>query len=379
MITYYEFTQEVPHHWKILPIKLNPVNLLVGASGSGKSRFLNTFAHFCEFITEGEKFYEGRWEVHAETGDYSYVWEVDAKKDSSKKNAVSREILTRNALEGTSKILVDRTPTSFKFNGKAMPKLPNDKLSVWLLKEEEDIEPLYSLFSKFLRRSFHGDELKKASVLHPLPAQFLKKPSKSDVGFKFENIRKEAYSLSPTLFLLHQFFPKVFSKIVDSYKEVFPTIVEMIVKPHDDPNTPIFPNQLVPVALVKEKGVSDWIPIHHLSSGMQKVLLIITDILTLPKDSIYMIDEYENSLGINAIDFLPEFILENGGDIQFLITTHHPYLINQMPIKNWLVFNREGSTVKIKSGVELESLYGKSKQQAFIQLINDPFYSKVSE
>ncbi len=92
-----------------------------------------------------------------------------------------------------------------------------------------------------------------------------------------------------------------------------------------------------------------------------------------------MIDEYENSLGINAIDFLPQFILDNGKDIQFFITTHHPYLINQMPIKDWLVFHREGSTVKNKSGIELEGLYGKSKQQAFVQLINDPFYSQVSE
>ena len=111
---------------------------------------------------------------------------------------------------------------------------------------------------------------------------------------------------------------------------------------------------------------------------MQKVLLIIADIITLPKGSIYIIDEYENSLGINAIDFLPEFLDAHGTDIQFLITTHHPYLINSMPMKKWRVFHRNGSRVSIKDGAEFEEKYGKSKQKAFVQLINDPFYTDIN-
>ena len=111
---------------------------------------------------------------------------------------------------------------------------------------------------------------------------------------------------------------------------------------------------------------------------MQKALLIITDIMTLPKGSIYMVDEYENSLGINAIDFLPELLDDHGANSQFFVTTHHPYLINNMPMKTWRVFHREGSKVSIKSGEELERKYGKSKQQAFVQLINDPFYSGIN-
>ena len=76
--------------------------------------------------------------------------------------------------------------------------------------------------------------------------------------------------------------------------------------------------------------MQDWIPVQQLSSGMKKVLLIITDVLTLPKESIYMIDEYENSLGINAIDFLPQFILDHGKDIQFIITTHSPQMLGEV-------------------------------------------------
>ena len=111
---------------------------------------------------------------------------------------------------------------------------------------------------------------------------------------------------------------------------------------------------------------------------MQKVLLLLTDITTLIDNSIYMIDEYENSLGVNAIDFLPDFLAEYSGSNQFLITTHHPYLINNMPINNWRIFHQTGSDVIIKDGAEIAERYGKSKQQAFIQLLNDPYYSAKS-
>jgi predicted ATPase len=109
---------------------------------------------------------------------------------------------------------------------------------------------------------------------------------------------------------------------------------------------------------------------------MQKVLLIITDVVTLPGGAIYLIDEYENSLGINAINFLPSFLDEQRGDNQVVVTSHHPYLINAIPIDNWYVFNRIGTNVRIKRGTELAEKYGRSKQTLFNQLLNDPFYTE---
>src|SRR6266513_5031058 len=118
----------------------------------------------------------------------------------------------------------------------------------------------------------------------------------------------------------------------------------------------------VPVFTIRETKVAAPIPYQQISSGMQKVLLIVTDIVMLPPGSVYLIDEYENSLGINAINFLPSFLVEQGGANQFVITSHHPYLINAIPIKDWFVFNRVGSHITIKPGTELAAKYGRSKQ-----------------
>jgi len=128
--------------------------------------------------------------------------------------------------------------------------------------------------------------------------------------------------------------------------------------------------------LFREKNVHPNLGLHDLSSGIKKVLLIITDVISMTGDSIYLLDEYENSLGLNAIDFLPSFLNECGHDNQFVVTTHHPYLINNMPTENWKIFHREGSKVSIKCGAEMSEKYKHSKQDAFIQLINDPFYSE---
>ena len=98
----------------------------------------------------------------------------------------------------------------------------------------------------------------------------------------------------------------------------------------------------------------------------------------MAKGSVYLIDEYENSLGVNAVNFLPGFLSEFGEDAQFLITSHHPYLINSTPMTNWSVFQRSGSKVKVQAGEELMVKYGPSKQDAFIQLINDPDYSGLN-
>lgn len=144
------------------------------------------------------------------------------------------------------------------------------------------------------------------------------------------------------------------------------------LKPDISPLGPLGP---VPLFTVREKGSDKWIPLPELSSGMQKVLLILSDLFIIPEQGVYLIDEYENSLGISAIDFFPEFLADFSKPIQFLLTSHHPYIINEIPPRQWYIFHRRGMQVLIRHGEEVVKRFGASKQQAFIQLINDPFFT----
>lgn len=163
----------------------------------------------------------------------------------------------------------------------------------------------------------------------------------------------------------------MFDYVIDEFKSIFPFIINVDFTSGAELSDN---NSFSPLLIFQERNVKESIYLHDLSSGLIKVLLIMTDISTLPEESIYIIDEYENSLGMNAINFLPDFIRSYSSKIQFITTSHHPYLINNIPIDDWVVFGRNGSNVAVRLGENLVSRYGASKQDAFVKLINDPFY-----
>jgi predicted ATPase len=213
----------------------------------------------------------------------------------------------------------------------------------------------------------------------PLPAnlirQFEKNPS---VGA----IQDPGLNLPIKLYLLEQYIQPLWKQIGDQFKIVFPFIEDMKVTKATSESAwwmdlPVAGD--FPMLWLKERNSDQYVPLTEMSSGMQKVLLLITDVITSDPSLLYIIDEYENSLGFNAIDFLPGFLLECGEDRQFIVTSHHPHLINAIPVTDWFVFHRQGTRISVKSGAELEERYGRSKQQRFIQLLNDPFFSEGVE
>jgi predicted ATPase len=89
-----------------------------------------------------------------------------------------------------------------------------------------------------------------------------------------------------------------------------------------------------------------------------------------PAGTVVLIDEFENSLGVNCLSQVTEHLLERAGDLQFLLTSHHPYIINNVPIRDWLVVTRHGGTVKVLDASQLPALNTKSHQDKFTLLMN---------
>ena len=125
----------------------------------------------------------------------------------------------------------------------------------------------------------------------------------------------------------------------------------------------------LPDVYIKEKGVEAWIPYKNLSSGMRKTLNFICELYLSPPGSVMIIDEFENSLGVNCIDIIAEDFLGEERDFQFIITSHHLYIINNIPQAYWKIVTRKGGVVTVKDAQDLD--LGKSKHKAFMQLINN--------
>ena len=373
MITSFEYDERDYGQWSFSETRFERTNLLVGASGTGKTRFLNALFNIASAVVQRE-FSLGTFKMTIALDNYEYHWDYKGERDSeTDKNIITENVTRKPVNVGTGEkeeLLIERALGLFKFLDRELPKLSPDTPGIALLKEEELLSPLYQTFTKGQKRKFQSQGVSDAMAVQPVSADDDKLIEKKR---NLNILWGKGYTVSTIMYFLEKYFPELYKTATESFKNIFPSVEDTTIQQHPERFSS---SGIVPLFFVKEKEVEGWIGLDQLSSGMQKVLLIITDILVLPDDSFYMIDEYENSLGINAINFLPDFLIDNGGNSQYFITTHHPYLINNMPMQHWRVFNRKGSTVTIKNGADLQKKYGKSKQQAFTKLINDPYYSE---
>jgi hypothetical protein len=374
-INRYKYSEKRPHGWSFQEVNFGDFNLLVGLSASGKTRLLNTIFNLALFVVREEFIaVAGYWDIDIEHNGISYKWEIKFGETDDKKGIVKHELL-KIINSGKEKMLVERDSSRFLFLGIELPKLSLQKTSVSLLKEEEIIKGLYSGFLQIMKRSFFNnqsmEEGKRLSPTAWLDHQY--KENKHDPNFIFTQ------GLNPRLQILYKYDNEKYLRIINFFKSVFPFITEIGMQEITPIEIGLPISDKVSILCIKEKHINEWIRFLDFSSGMQKVLLILTDIETLPAGSIYLIDEYENSLGTNAIDFLPSYLEGLDKDCQYIITSHHPYLINNVNPKDWYIFHRTGSDVRIMYGEKNLERFGKSKQQAFIQLLNDSFYTEGVE
>ena len=355
-------------------IEFGKLNLVVGDSATGKTRLLNTIFNGASLVTQKGQFFIGFWDMTFEHKGKTFHWIIETDEDDEEESTIRKECIYI-VEDNKETIIVDRNEEIFTFKGETLPKLDKKVSSVSILMDEEIIKPMYDGLQSILRRNFSGPQLDLSTSYETVPQGLLKKINKTK---DLKHLFSSGLHLNGMLYVLSIHFKDIYEKICKEFKATFPFISE--VELLDTEAFKFYSPGVTPVFAIKEKGMKKWISSQELSSGMKKVLLILTDLYSLPEDGkVYLIDEYENSLGINAINFFPSVLSDVDSPSQFIITSHHPYLIGKVPVKNWIVLHRKGSKVSVKQGKELEQRFGKSRQQAFVQLVNDPFYSEGVE
>lgn len=192
----------------------------------------------------------------------------------------------------------------------------------------------------------------------------------SNNNFDWENIQARDMPILLKLALIAGHLPNLFEKIKFKFIDIFPHVENFKIEAVEDNENPSFTR--FPIQ-IKEKGVNDWIFQNNISSGMLKTLIHISELYLSPEGTVILIDEFENSLGINCIDVVTDLIRENR-NIQFILTSHHPYIINNIGMEHWKIVTRKGGLVTVIDAKDLN--LGKSKHQAFTQLINLEEYSE---
>ncbi len=352
--------------WNVENIQFNyMLTLLVGASGVGKTKILNVIKTLVK-IAKGESVNAFEWKVSFLQDGHDYVWEgafetiTDAnmivleEKENKRFNIIKEIIIDDNT------VLVDRNDERLLYKNQELVKLDNTKSVVELLKNESSLMPIYNGFRQCYDLDATDTDTITISTLN-----------NDDIKNEFfVRVLKELNILSPLerLFVLHENNLNEYNLICQKFQEIFPSVEKIgftMIKKYGNINMIIL--------RIKEKNIPEWIDQQEISSGMFRTLMQITTLVLANDGDVIMIDEFENGLGVNCINELADLIMDPETDVQVIMTSHHPYIINAIPVNDWKILTRNGCDVHVHTAEQL-NIGEHSKHEAFMQLLQTPEY-----
>ncbi|MFM6012295.1 MAG: AAA family ATPase [Dolichospermum sp.] len=339
------------------------LTLLVGVSGAGKTQILRAITDLSR-IASGKAINGLEWEIKFSTVQGNeFIWEgsFDAleadkltfdDKDEREKPSLIYEKLTL-----CNDVLIERHQETIKFKDQQMPKLSSHQSMIYILKEESDIKDAYDALNRIKYRDQTRDSIYK--MLNK-PLHFLSSKYKT-----LDSIVNSGEDIITKLYLTYFHKLDVFNKIRLSFIDIFQQIEDIKVElfHRDDLPKSVF----IPYIFIKEKSVPKWIREDRMSSGMLRTLIHLSEIYLSNPGTVILINEFENSLGINCINILTDDLIHENKTLQFLATSHHPYIINNIPYEYWKIVTRKDGHINIRNASDYH--LGKSKQEAFTQLM----------
>lgn len=366
-ITYYDHELE----WQYNPIQFSNLTLLVGISGVGKTQILKSIVAL-QGIAKGLSFNGVEWNITFSTkNNMEYKWEGKFETEKLATGIISNEKsendelrIVKENLYLNDKLIIERNQQNeIKFKGKDLPKLSPFQSVVQIFSDEEDVAPVQDAFNKII----YSDPSTLVDAVQAINYPILVKKYDS-----LEKIEESNLSAPIKLALVYNYVPEVFKKIKEGFIDIFNQVEDIQIKPVEEEGLPLALAKY-PFVHIKEIGVNNWISQSRISSGMFRTLMHISELYLSAEGSVILIDEFENSLGVNCIDVLTELILENR-NLQFIITSHHPYIINKIGMEYWKIVTRQGGVITARDAKDFN--LGKSRHQAFLQLINLEEYSE---
>lgn len=376
-VYYYDHELE----WRFEPICFSELNLLVGISGVGKTQILKSILNLRK-IARGASLNGVEWDIDFTSQGHSYRWcgKFDTKQvdgefitedpedaETSRKNKFK---LLMEKLYIGSDLIIERSDNLIQFKGDELPKLSSFKSAIELLGENEEVAPVKDGFNKII----YSDQVRSNPInFDDIFSYIFSNKSSMSKYLTLEKIQESKLPHHIKLALVCQYKLPIWEEIKNHFIKIFEQVEDIKIEPddYDDDISSIMSEY--PIIKIKEKGVNDWIQQIRISSGMLRTLMHLSELYLSAEGTVILIDEFENSLGVNCINILGDLLSANR-NLQFIITSHHPYIINEIEMENWKIVTRKGGIVTVKDAKDLK--LGKSKHKAFMQLMNSDEYTE---
>lgn len=364
--------------WELEELFFFNLTLLVGISGVGKTQILNSILRL-KNIANGKSLNGVSWDVSFISEANRYRWVGKFESLENKKHEIfsirneaddeSKPKILEESIHLNEELIAKRENNEIIFQNNKMPKLASEESLINIFKEEEKVKSAYEGFKKIV---FRDHTMKEGGLdIRLIDFKKIKKQHKT-----LDEIRNSDLDTTTKLSCLYENQRDSFDLIVERYKTIFPQIEDIKIEPSTDENLPVFFAE-IPIIQFKEKDVETWIDQNRMSSGMIRTFVHISEMFLLGEGTVVLIDEFENSLGVNCIDVLTEDLIFEHSRLQFIATSHHPYIINKIPYDFWKIVTRKGGHIKTFDAKEFK--LGESSHERFMNLINLPQYRKGIE
>jgi len=368
-------------NWHLKETFFDDVNLLVGVSGVGKTKILQALDLVRDVARDNNYQLDGiNWIIRLTHLRREYHWELKSAlmEKSLFQSKASAEIIYERLIqiENNKPIeLLVRSKDESSFRGEKLHKLKKTESAITLLSEEEDIVPIYQAFNRFIYETPHyplvfRNNANAVGLKELTGFQQNVMPPKQDLQTFFGNILPVDMATVIKGYFLQKFFPNYFDEMKEYYFEIFPKVNDIKIDMTEKSEGYIFSYAI-------KESMDSWVLQPNISSGMIRTLANLIELSTAPPDSIIVIDEFENSLGINCMPALTDFILDKSNELQLILTSHHPYIIHNIPWENWQIVSRKDSEVKVTKATDIPELNTASSLDKFTQLVNLAEYENL--
>lgn len=337
------------------------ITLLVGLSGVGKSQILNAVEYSLKLAVNKDiplKPYRVNMGIYIGEDLYQWIYQIEGANAKELLLEETPYCFTYEKLLCNNELIFERIHDEVELAG--YDRVPRPKRNESLILQYADDDKFLNLISGI--RKLYPIEM-EVEVRGGIDKESF---SRSVAQIKEimeirKNISFKIFSHLPValkIYIVKNYYEELYIKIFDAVKELFMEIEDIDIV--QDVSREMY--------LVAIKVYGKELLQIDISNGMLKTIYYIVELFTMSEDSLVLIDEFENGLGVNCIDLLAEMLFSERDDLQFIITSHHPKIINQISKNKWKIIDRNANVI-INSDSSVYGI-GNSQHDAYFNLIN---------
>lgn len=337
------------------------ITLLVGLSGVGKTQILNAVEYTLGLAVDKDirlHPYYVNIGIFIENDIYEWTYRIEDIREEKLILEEENYCFIYEKLLCNNQLIFERKKEDVDVIG--YDKVPKPKKDESLLLQYSEDENLKKLISE-IRKLYSIDiELDIRGGIGKESFSRLKAKVKETMDKK-SNIEFKTFSHLPAalkIYIAKNYYPDLYVKIFDVVKELFIEIEDIDIV--EDMSREMY--------LVAIKVYGKVLLQQDISNGMLKTIYYVVELFTMSENSLVLIDEFENGLGVNCIDLLSEILLSERNDLQFIITSHHPKIINAISKNKWKIIDRDRAVVT-NSDSQAYGI-GNSQHDAYFNLVN---------